>query len=344
MRETMKILTDLSGISGNEKTVAAHIREQLVNAPAVESIKMDRIGNCVVTLKGKQPAPHTVVLAAHMDEVGGIVTGITDDGYLRFETVGGILPSVLYARRVCVNGHIGVIGGKAIHMCKDKEKGIVPSVADMRIDIGADTRKQAETVVNLGDPITFVSEYTALDERLFKAKALDDRAGCYMLLELAKTQPEYDVTIVFTVQEEVGLRGATVAGNVLQPEYTVVVDATTAADTAGVPEDKQVCRVFGGPVVSFMDRRTFYDQTLYNHIRSLAEKHAIPSQTKTMVAGGNDAGAFQTSGIGSRVAAVSLPCRYIHSPSCVLSYEDVENTQKLLRILMNTLPAWDGTA
>ena len=163
-----------------------------------------------------------------------------------------------------------------------------------------------------------------------------------MLLELAKTVPEYDVTIAFTTQEEVGLRGAAVVGNTLQCEYSVVVDATTAADTAGVPGDKQVCNVSGGPVVSFMDRRTVYDKALYAHIRKLAEDNAIPAQTKTMVAGGNDAGSFQTAGIGSRVAAVSLPCRYIHSPSCVLSHEDVDNTLKLLSLIMNTLPVWDG--
>ncbi len=337
-------ISALAGTSGNELAVCSYIREQLKNAPAVDSVEVDRIGNCLVRLKGKQQAPHSLVLAAHMDEVGGIVTGITADGYLRFDTVGGIVPDVLYARRVSVNGHVGVIGGKALHMCNEKEKGKVPSVEDMRIDIGADSREEAQAAVSLGDEIVFLSDYTDLGERLFKAKALDDRAGCAMLLELAKTVPEYDVTIAFTVQEEVGLRGAAVAGNTLQCEYSVVVDATTAADTAGVPADKQVCKVGDGPVVSFMDRRTFYDQKLYTHIRALAEQHGIPAQTKTMVAGGNDAGAFQTAGIGSRVAAVSLPCRYIHSPSCVLAHRDVDNTLKLLSVLMNTLPAWDGTA
>ena len=332
----------LPGTSGSEQAVCQYIVEQLKSTPAVTSIDVDRIGNCIVKLKGKKEAPHSVVLAAHMDEVGGIVTGITADGYLRFDTVGGIVPAVLFARRVSVNGHVGVIGGKAMHQCSEKERSSVPSIADMRIDIGADTKEEAEAVVKLGDEIIFLSDYTELGNNLFKAKALDDRAGCAMLLELAKTKPEYDVTIAFTTQEEVGLRGAAVAGNTLQCEYSVVVDATTAADTAGVPVDKQVCNVGGGPVVSFMDRRTVYDKDLYTHIRRLAEENGIPAQTKTMVAGGNDAGSFQTAGIGSRVAAVSLPCRYIHSPSCVLAHKDVDNTLKLLGLLMNTLPAWDG--
>ncbi len=338
----MNVITSLPGTSGSEHAVCRYICEQLKDAPAVVSVEVDRIGNCIVKLKGKKEAPHSVVLAAHMDEVGGIVTGITGDGYLRFDTVGGIVPAVLYARRVSVNGHAGVIGGKAIHTCSEKERGSIPAIADMRIDIGADTKEEAEAVVKLGDEVVFLSDYTELGDGLFKAKALDDRAGCAMLLELAKTEPEYDVTIAFTVQEEVGLHGAAVAGNTLQCEYSVVVDATTAADTAGVPTDKQVCCVGGGPVVSFMDRRTVYDKELYTHIRRLAEENDIPAQTKTMVAGGNDAGSFQTAGIGSRVAAVSLPCRYIHSPSCVLAHKDVDHTLQLLSLLMNTLPAWDS--
>lgn len=342
MTHTLKTLTTFEGISGREHAVREYMQSVLKDAPAVESIETDRIGNCIVKLKGEHPAKHTVVLAAHMDEVGGIVTGITDDGYLRFDTVGGIVPSVLYARRVSVNGHIGVIGGKAIHHCKDKEIDQIPTVAEMRIDIGATDRKQAETVVAVGDAIHFASEYTELHNDRFYAKALDDRAGCAMLLRLAQTKPAYDVTIAFTVQEEVGLRGAAVAGNVLQPEYVVVVDATTAADTGGVPQEKQVCKTGDGPVVSFMDKRTLYDQPLYQHIRALATEHGIPSQTKTVIAGGNDAGTFQTAGLGSRVAAVSLPCRYIHSPACSLSMQDVENTERLLSLLMNTLPQWDG--
>lgn len=343
MLDTIRELSDIEGISGFEDMVAAYIHERLKDAPAVESITVDRIGNCIVHLKGKQPAPHRVVMAAHMDEVGGIVTGITDDGYLRFDAVGGVMPAVVYARRVSVNGHIGVIGGKAIHQCKDKEKTTVPAIADMRIDIGADSREEAERVVRLGDAVYFISEYTNLGDGRFKAKALDDRVGCALLLQLAKTQPEYDVTLTFTVQEEVGLRGATVVGNTLQPEYAVVIDATTAADTAGVPTDKQVCRVGGGPVVSFMDRRTLYDHELYTHIMSLAKQNGISAQTKTTIAGGNDAGAFQTAGMGAKVVAVSLPCRYIHSPACVLDATDVDATYRLLELLMNTLPAWNVT-
>lgn len=343
MLDHLQKLSSINGVSGFESEVAAYIRKELEGSTSVESIVTDRLGNCIVQLKGQQPAAHRLVMAAHMDEVGGIITGITDDGYLRFDAVGGVMPSVMYARCVTVNGHVGVIGGKAIHQCKDKEKTTVPSLADMRVDIGANSREEAEAIVSPGDAVYFIGEYTPLCGNRFKAKALDDRVGCALLLQLAKTQPKYDVTLIFTVQEEVGLRGAAVAANATQPDYAVIIDATTAADTVGVAADKQVCCVGSGPVVSFMDRRTLYDHSLYTHIMGLAKENHIPAQTKTTVAGGNDAGAFQTAGSGVKVAAVSLPCRYIHSPSCVLDTADVDNTYRLLELLMNTLPVWDET-
>ena len=208
--------------------------------------------------------------------------------------------------------------------------------------IGAKSKEEAKKRVSIGDYAAFDTEFSGFGTEKIKAKALDDRIGCMLLIEALKKGCREDLYACFTVQEEVGLRGAAVAGNTLQCEYSVVVDATTAADTAGVPTDKQVCCVGGGPVVSFMDRRTVYDKELYTHIRRLAEENDIPVQTKTMVAGGNDAGSFQPAGIGSRVAAVSLPCRYIHSPSCVLAHKDVDHTLQLLSLLMNTLPAWDS--
>ena len=342
MRNTIQALCALSGISGRERAVREYLTAHLQDAPAVKEIRVDRMGNCIVSLKGRQPAPKSVVLAAHMDEVGGIVTGITDDGYLRFDTVGGISADVLFARTVWVNGHAGVIGGKAVHQCKGEEKAKFPSVSGMLIDIGADSRDEAKTVAREGDPVTFSPVGFSVGDDKFCAKALDDRAGCAMLLRLAKTQPEYDVTLIFTVQEEIGLRGAMTAAYATKPEIAVVVDATTAGDSAGVPSDKQVCRMGDGPVVSFMDRQTMYDPALYVYIRKLAEEHDIPTQTKTTVAGGNDAGAFQRTGEGAYAAAVSLPCRYIHSPSCLLKESDIDDTYRLLELLLDVLPTWEA--
>lgn len=341
MLNRVKNLCALPGISGREHAVRDYLIKQLQDAPAIAEIRVDRLGNCIVSLKGRKAAPKKVLFAAHMDEVGGIVTGITEDGYLRFDTVGGITPDVLFSRQVWVNGHAGVIGGKAVHQCKGDEKTKIPAARRMLIDIGADSKEEALTVAREGDAVTFSPASFSLDDGKLCAKALDDRAGCALLLELAHTEPEYDVTLVFTVQEEVGLRGAMTAAFALQPEIAVVVDSTTAADSAGVPSDKQVCRMGDGPVVSFMDRQTMYDPALYAYIRDLAEKNGIPTQTKTMVAGGNDAGAFQRAGEGAYTAAISLPCRYIHSPSSVLKEQDITDTYRLLELLLNTLPAWE---
>ncbi len=342
MRKTVLELCALSGISGREGAVRSYVLEQLKDAPAAKSVHTDRMGNVIVELCGKQRAPHKVLFAAHMDEVGGIVTGITEDGYLRFAIVGGIAPEVLFARRVLVNGHVGVIGGKATHQCKGDEKTKVPAVDAMKIDIGASSRAEAEAVVRIGDAIVFAEQVTELGNERFLAKALDDRAGCAMLLALAQTQPEYDVTLAFTVQEEVGTRGAGCAAFAVRPEIAVAVDSTTASDVLGTPEDRRVCHVGDGAVVSFMDRGTVYDKPLFDEIFRLANKHGIAAQPKTVVSGGNDSRALQAAAEGARVAAVSLPCRYIHSARCFLNEEDLRQTYRLLEVMMNTLPAWDG--
>ena len=343
MIDLTKELSRLAGVSGHEQDVRQVIMRRLQHAPSVQDIRVDRLGNCLVSLKGKKRASKAVLFAAHLDEVGGIITGIAEDGYLRFTTVGGISADVLFARRVMINGHVGVIGGKAIHQCKGDAKTTVPSVLDMLIDIGAQTEEQARTVANEGDVFTFCDEQLSLANGYFASKALDDRVGCALLLKLAQIEPEYDITLAFTAQEEIGTRGAAVAAFSVQPEIAVVIDATTAADVASIPLEKQVCQTQNGAVVSYMDRGTLYDTKLYHYIRNLATTFGIATQTKTTVAGGNDASAIQRAGKGSRVAAVSLPCRYIHSPLCVLHEQDIQNTYSLLEKLMNTLPVWEET-
>ncbi len=342
MHNTIRDLCALSGISGQESTVREYIIAHLRQSPAVREIRTDALGNCIVSLKGKKVAPHSVVFAAHMDEVGGIVTGVTDEGFLRFDVVGGITNDALFGKIVYVNGHAGVIGGKAVHHCTGEDKNTVPARASMLIDIGADSQEDARKIAREGDAVVFSAECFTLGDHTVCAKAFDDRIGCALLLELAKAIPEYDITLVFTAQEEVGTRGAATAAFALQPEITVVIDSTTAADLPGVSKDKQVTAMGSGPVVSFMDRGTMYDQVLYHEIRRLAEENDIPTQTKTSVAGGNDSRAFQCAGIGSRVAAISLPCRYIHSPLSVYRKEDVENTYRLLEILRGYLPLWEN--
>ncbi len=338
LRLTLQELSRLDGISGREEAVRNYILAKLQQSPAHPHFTVDRMGNVLCELRGHSRPQKRLMLAAHMDEVGLIITGIHEDGYLHFAPVGGIDQGVLCGRRVRIGQQAGIIGCKAVHLCTKKEKEKLPDVTDLLIDIGAKSRKEAEKLVSPGDVAAFDADCVDMQD-LMIGKALDDRAGCALLLQLAEQIPPYDLTLAFTVQEEVGLRGAGPAAFSVQPDIAVIVDATTAADTADVPPSKQVCSVGGGPVVSFMDKSTLYDHDLYRFIRQTAEALSISHQTKTTVAGGNDAGAIQRTAGGVRVAAVSLPCRYIHSPSCVLSMQDMTDTKTLLAKLIEVLPA-----
>ena len=330
-------LCALDGVSGTEDAVRGYILRALGGSPANPKVMVDAMGNIIADITGKNRAARKLLFAAHMDEVGLIITGVTDDGYLRFASVGGIDPAVLYGKRVRIGEIIGVIGGKAIHQCSAKERAAVVPMDKLLIDIGVDTAAAACAVVAPGARAVFDGDVAGFGDGRVKARALDDRAGCALLLKLAEVVPEYDITLAFTVQEEVGLRGAKAVGFATAPDVAVVVDSTTAADIAGVSSERRVCAVGGGPVVSFMDGRTLYDFPLYNRIMDTAKRIGVRAQTKNVVAGGNDAGSLQTARDGARVAAVSLPCRYLHSPSSVISERDVSDTFALLRELAREL-------
>ncbi|MBE6757333.1 MAG: M42 family metallopeptidase [Ruminococcaceae bacterium] len=338
MLKHLEALVALEGISGHEKTVREYILAALKEYPVEFTYKEDSLGNLLVEVKGAEPAKQRVLFNAHMDEVGLIVTNVTEDGLLRFATAGGIDEKVLVGRTVTVNGHTGVIGCGAIHLCSGEEKNRAVAKDRLMVDIGASSREEAEAVVTIGDPVVFDSDMVALYNDRFKARALDDRAGCALLLSLLEKPLPFDIQLAFTVQEELGCRGGAVAAFTMQPDISVTVETTTASDIAGTQAGQEVCHMGDGAVVSFMDGRTFYDQPLYKQIRALADANGIKTQTKTTIAGGNDAGAVQAAGHGARVAAVSMPCRYIHSAGSVLSESDIEETCRLLRLLAETLP------
>ncbi len=329
-KETFITLCNLDGPSGYENAVRDYILNELKSYNTPMDVSVDAMGNILVHLIGKQPADTKVQFDAHMDEVGFIITHICDDGTLRFETVGGIDAAVLFGHRVRIGSHIGVIGGKAYHQCSSDETKKAPDKGSLRIDIGAKDKEQAEKLVRVGEYGTFDADLTFINDTRFLGKAVDDRVGCFLLLEMAKTQPERDIWLTFSVQEEVGLRGAGVATEAIKPDIVVAIDATTAADTAGNTADAVVCRVGSGAVVSFADGATLYDTDLYHRIRSLADTEGIPTQTKNRIAGGNNAGAMQRRHTGAAAAAVSLPCRYIHSPACFGAMEDVQAMYDLL--------------
>lgn len=332
----LKKLCNLNGTSGDEKCVRDYIISEIKDYC---EYKVDNLGSIIAYKKGKKTPNKVVSINAHLDEVGFIITGITDDGYLRFTNVGGIDSRVCLDRIVAVGSNKvkGVIGDKAYHLLSAEEKGKCPSFDSLLIDIGASSKEEAQEYVNLGDYAYFESEYTEFGNGYIKAKALDDRIGCMLMIELIKGEIEYDTVFCFNVQEEVGLRGSRCTSYSVNADIAIILEATTAADLCGVTGCDRVCVLGDGPVISFMDRSTIYDKELYNLAFSLAKKSNIPIQTKTAIAGGNDAGAIQTSGKGARVLAVSLPCRYIHSANSVVKATDIENTRLLLKELLTKI-------
>lgn len=330
----LQTLCSLNGISGNEDSVRDFIVQEIT--PFVTDLQIDPLGNVIAFKKGASRAKTDLMLSAHMDEVGLIVTHITDDGKLKFTTVGGIDKRILIGKKVLVGEIPGVIGAKPIHLLKGDEKGTAVPLDDLSIDIGAASKEEAETVVALGDAVYFetISDFSG---ETVKAKAIDDRAGCAILIDLIKQDLAYDMTFVFCVQEEIGLRGAKVAAYSVDPQAAIVVESTTAADIPGVEAEKQVCRVGEGPVVSFMDRATIYDKDYYKLAFALAKAENIPCQTKHAVAGGNDAGAIHASKGGVRTIAVSLPCRYLHAPVGLIAQSDFHHAETLILSLANTI-------
>lgn len=332
----LKDLCILNGTSGDEVRVRDYIINEIKEYSTYE---VDNLGSVIAYKKGKKKPNKTVCINAHMDEVGFIITGITSDGYLRFAPVGGIDTKVCLDRAVTVgeNRINGVIADKAYHLLEDSEKDKAPSFDKLLIDIGAKSETEAQSVVSLGDFAYFESDYTELGNGYIKAKALDDRIGCMLMIELIKSELEYDTVFCFNVQEEVGLRGSKCTSFAVGADISIVLEATTAGDLDGVTGADRVCVLGNGGVVSFMDNRTIYDRELYKLAINTASENNIPVQTKTAVAGGNDAGSIQTSGKGAKVMALSLPCRYIHSPSSVVKKSDIDNTRKLLKEILKKI-------
>lgn len=333
MIKTLKELCLLNGISGDESCVREYIIEKIRDKC---DYSVDNLGNITAFRKGKKTPEKKLMIAAHMDEVGLIVTSVRSDGTLTFETVGGIDSAVIIGKRVKIgkNGLSGVVGSKAIHKLSAEEREKAPKISDLYIDFGAADKAEAEKYVSAGECVYFDSEFMEFGNNRIKSKAIDDRAGCALMLRLIEEEPEYDTFFVFNVQEEIGLRGSTVSAFSLQPDIAIVLEATTAADIDGADGAAKVCTINGGPVVSFMDRSTMYDKELYKTAFETAKENGIKCQTKSMIAGENDSGAIHISGKGVRTVAVSLPCRYLHSPSCVISKQDFDDAYRLVKLMM----------
>lgn len=339
-REELKTLCALGGVSGCEDAVRDYIRRA---AEPFGEVRTDALGNLIVHKKGVRAHGPRVMLSAHMDEVGMIVTRITEEGYLRFDFVGGVDRRVALGKEVRVGpkGIPGIIGVKAIHMVGREERKTVPKTESLYLDIGANSREEASEMVSLGDYGVFVGPPEELGEGFFKSKAIDDRVGCWIMLDLLRQELPLDVTFAFTAQEEVGTRGAFGAAFSVTPEIALVLETTTAADLPGVDAHRRVCAPGRGPVISYMDGGTIYDRGLFELLRSLAETNDIPWQTKEYIAGGNDARTIQRTKAGVRVAALSAAVRYLHAPSSVGSWRDFEDMARLTRLFLEALAGKD---
>ena len=304
MKELLKTLCALNGVSGDEDQVREFLAERA--RPWARSMKVDPLGNLIVWKKGARAAGDRLMLCAHMDEVGLIVTHVTEEGFLKFDFVGGVDRRVAIGKPVVLGPDRvpGVVGIKAIHLVSRDEEKKVPKTDAFYLDIGARDREEALSRVEPGTYGSFVCTPEEFGEGLFKAKAIDDRVGCAVLLKLLEEDLPMDVVFVFTAQEEVGTRGAFGAAFSVAPETALVLETTTAADLPGVEGHRRVCAPGRGPVISYMDGGTIYDRGLFEDLRRLAEDNGIPWQTKEYIAGGNDARTIQRSRAGVRVAAL----------------------------------------
>jgi putative aminopeptidase FrvX len=330
----LKKLTEAFGLSGNEKEVRDIIIDEIKDY--VDDIKTDKIGNLIVHKKGKNKGNKILMIAAHMDEIGLLVKDIDSKGLLKFTTVGGIDKRILVSKVVHIGDKKipGVIGAKPIHLQKRDESSKVLDLDELYIDIGAKSEEDAQKYVNIGDYVSFATEYEEFGDGFIKAKAIDDRVGCAMLIELIKSELDVDFYGAFTVMEEVGLVGAGPAAYSIKPDYALILEGTVCHEMPELESHQVPTKLNEGPAISIVDRTTIFSSSFRNWIVGIAEKNSIPYQFRKTSMGGNDSGKIHTTAAGCLTAAVSIPTRYIHSPSSVMSKKDYDNSLLLLHAIM----------
>lgn len=333
----LKTLTEAFGPSGCEGEVRALLKEA---AQALcEDVSVDRSGNLVCRRKGTDPSKPSVAFAAHMDEIGFIIVGHTEDGLLRFRPVGGVDPRVVVSKWVQIGTERlpGIIGAMAIHLQTPADRERVLDYENLFIDIGAKDKAEAERLCPLGSYAVFDTPYTEFGEGFVAARALDDRVGCLSLLEILKSDYTGDLTCVFVTQEEVGLRGSRGAAYHLQPDIAIILEGTAANDLGDTEARFHVCTPGQGVAISFMDLASIADRALFEQLQEVAREAGIPHQIKRAITGGNDAGSFQTAGRGARTCVLSVPCRYIHSGNNVAKLSDIQAQADLALAFLQTL-------
>ncbi len=328
-KDLLKLLTETNGFPGYEKDVREVLKSEL--SGYVDQLYTDRMGNLIAVKNEAATGPH-LALCAHMDEVGLMVRWIDASGLIRFESWGVDL-RVLVSKVVKIgpNKITGVIGSKPIHKQKPEEREKAHSLDNLYIDIGTTTKADTEKLVSIGDYVAFDSPLTEFGEHKLKGKAFDDRVGCAVLTELLKSDTKNKITAVFSVQEEVGTRGAAVAANRISADLVLIVEGTICADTSGVDPHNQVTVQGKGPVVSLVDRGSIYLKPYVDSVIKVAEANGLPWQYRKTGMGGTDATRYHTAKGGTPVIGLAVPVRYIHSPVSVLDFRDYENLVKLVK-------------
>lgn len=323
----LKELCNAYGVSGNEEEIRSIIIEAI--KPHCHSVKVDKLGNIIALKKGKGRTGKKIMLAAHMDEVGFMVKSIEDNGTLKVATAGGIDTRVLVGKHLVIGKDRipGILAYKPIHVQREDYKKI-PKLDDLNIDIGAKDKKDAQKYVSVGDYAVFDTEFEQ-NGNLLKGKAFDDRFGCFAIIELLKKTYQNDIYAVFTVQEEVGLRGATVAAYDVMPDFAIVLEGTSAAE---FPEKKDLAdfpKMGRGVVITISDRTMFAGRGMRELAQSIAKKNRVQFQFKQPMIGGTDAGRIHITGSGCRAIVFAVPCRYIHAP---VGYADKRDLNAMIKL------------
>jgi putative aminopeptidase FrvX len=340
--EVLEILSNANGVTGREDDVRNLMKEYL--KPYVDEVREDRLGNLIAFKKGKKDAP-TVMIAAHMDEVGLMVKNIKKKGFLQFTKIGGIDDRILLGQKVVVHTDegplVGVVGSKPVHIQNEVEKKKVIEADKLFIDIGAKDKEEAENMgAQVGDVVSFDTKFVQLKKDIVLGKAFDDRVGCAVMVETMRRLQNVDCNVyaVGTIQEEVGLRGATIAAFQVEPDIAIALDATIAGDTPGVGEGEAPARMGEGPVLTVADAGLITHPKVLRLLIDSAKENKIPYQLETGIRGATDAARIALSREGVPSGVVSTPSRYIHSPAAILNIDDVEKTVQLVVSTLEGVP------
>ncbi|WP_147675242.1 M42 family metallopeptidase [Numidum massiliense] len=339
--EVLKQLTEADGAPGFEDDVRAIVKQHIEGV--THDIYTDHLGSIVGKIGNRGPK---VMLAGHLDEVAFMVAKITDKGYLRLQPLGGWWEHVMLSQRVKIKGRerdiIGVIGSKPPHVLPPDERKSVVKKEHMFIDIGVSSRAEAEAAgVEVGDPVIPICPFTQMaNPKFLLGKAMDNRTGCYMALELLKRCKELELPNQIysgaTVQEEVGLRGATTLVQTIKPDIALALDVGVAEDTPGMESEEKI-ELGKGPLIAFYDATMVPHRALRDTIVRIAKKEHIPYQVELMGGGGTDAGKFHLYGEGVPSLVIGVPARYIHSHGSVVHRDDLDNGIKLVQAFLQRL-------